>query len=63
MKKQINFFIIIILILLFSNTIVMAYDVEIGDYIGMGEYRGAALLWRCVGEDENGLLIISDKVI
>ena len=63
MKKQINFFIIIILILLISNTIVMAYDVEIGDYIGMGEYRGDALLWRCVGEDENGLLIISDKVI
>lgn len=40
-----------------------ATDIQIGDYLQMGTYYGKPILWRCVGIDENGPLMLSDKII
>ncbi len=37
--------------------------VQTGDYIQMGTYNGEPILWRCIGEDEHGAAMISDKII
>ena len=37
--------------------------IEIGDYVQMGTYYGAPILWRCVDIDENGPLMLSDKIL
>mgnify|MGYP007101889272 CR=1 FL=1 len=35
----------------------------IGEYIQLGTYNGAPIIWRHVDTDENGFLMISDKII
>ncbi|MGN0182563.1 MAG: InlB B-repeat-containing protein [Candidatus Ornithomonoglobus sp.] len=37
--------------------------ISIGDYLVMGSYYGAPILWRCVDIDENGPLMLSDRII
>lgn len=37
--------------------------VRLGDYIQLGSYDGEPILWRCVSVDENGPLMLSDKVL
>ena len=37
--------------------------VNIGNYIQMGTYYGEPILWRCVDIDENGPLMLSDRII
>ena len=37
--------------------------IEIGDYIQMGTYEGTPIVWRCVAEDDNGPLMLSDRVL
>ena len=37
--------------------------VQLGDYIQLGSYENAPILWRCVSVDENGPLMLSDKVL
>ena len=41
------------------------YDIGIGigDYIQFGKYYDDPILWRYVADDENGKLILSDKII
>lgn len=34
-----------------------------GDYIEFGTYEGEPILWRFVSKDENGLLMVSDKIL
>ncbi|MDO5396376.1 MAG: S-layer homology domain-containing protein [bacterium] len=38
-------------------------DINIGEYLQMGTYYGEPILWRCVDIDENGPLMLSDKII
>ena len=38
-------------------------SINIGDYIQMGTYYGKPILWRCVDIDENGPLMLSDKIL
>ena len=38
-------------------------DIAIGEYIQMGSYAGKPIVWRCVAEDGNGSLMLSDKII
>ena len=40
-----------------------AANIDIGDYVQMGTYYGKPILWRCVDIDENGPLMLSDKII
>ena len=37
--------------------------IDIGEYIQMGTYYGEPILWRCVDIDENGPLMLSDRII
>ena len=37
--------------------------IEIGDYITLGKYYDEPILWRCVAIDENGPLMLSDKIL
>ena len=37
--------------------------VRLGDYIWLGSYENEPILWRCVSVDENGPLMLSDKVL
>ena len=37
--------------------------VQLGDYIRLGSYDGEPILWRCVSVDENGPLMLSDRVL
>ena len=34
-----------------------------GGYISLGSYMGEPIVWRCVGEDENGMLLISRDIL
>ena len=38
-------------------------NVQIGDCIELGHYLGEPIVWRCIGIDENGPLMLSDKVL
>lgn len=37
--------------------------IQVGDYITMGTYYDAPIVWRCVAIDENGPLMLSDKIL
>lgn len=37
--------------------------IHIGDYMQMGNYLDEPILWRCVLVDENGPLMLSDKIL
>jgi hypothetical protein len=36
--------------------------INIGDYVQMGKYYDEPILWRCVDIDENGPLMLADKI-
>ena len=38
-------------------------DIKVGDYIKMGTYNNTSILWRCVSIDDNGPLILADKIV
>lgn len=40
-----------------------AASIDIGCYVQMGTYYGQPILWRCVDIDENGPLMLADKII
>lgn len=37
--------------------------VEIGTYISLGKYKGKSIIWRCVDIDENGPLMLADRIV
>lgn len=43
--------------------IVLSSTLQIGDYIQMGNYYNEPILWRCVDIDENGPLMLSDRIL
>ena len=38
-------------------------DIKVGDYVKMGSYNHASILWRCVSIDDNGPLMLADRII
>jgi len=38
-------------------------SIQIGEYLQMGTYYGKPILWRCIDINENGPLMLSDKII
>ena len=38
-------------------------DIKVGDYVKMGTYNNASILWRCVIIDDNGPLMLADRII
>lgn len=37
--------------------------IQLGDYLTMGTYLGEPIVWRCVDIDENGPLMLSDRIL
>ena len=49
-----------------NTTFIYAADIDelsIGDYIQLGTYTDAPIIWRYIDEDENGKLMLSDKIL
>jgi hypothetical protein len=40
-----------------------AATINIGDYVQMGKYYNEPILWRCVDIDENGPLMLADRIL
>ena len=40
-----------------------AADIGIGEYVQLGEFYQEPVLWRCVSQDENGMLMLSDGIL
>ena len=38
-------------------------DIKVCDYVKMGVYNNASILWRCVSIDNNGPLMLADKIV
>lgn len=38
-------------------------SIKVGEYITLGKYYDEPILWRCVAIDENGPLMLSDKIL
>ena len=38
-------------------------DIKVGDYVKIGTYNNASILWRCVSIDDNGPLMLADKIV
>ncbi len=38
-------------------------DIAVGDYISLGRYYDEPIIWRCVAIDDNGPLMLSDKIL
>ena len=38
-------------------------DIKVGDYVKMGAYNNASILWRCISIDDNGPLMLADKIV
>ena len=38
-------------------------NIKVGDYVKMGTYNNASILWRCVSIDNNGPLMLADKIV
>ena len=64
-KRMLSLLLAVILVL--CPLQVMAADnkptIEIGNYIKMGTYEGTPIVWRCVAKDDNGPLMLSDRVL
>ena len=46
-----------------AEVAVSVQDLQIGDYFTLGEYNGEPIVWRYAADDENGKLIVSDKIL
>jgi len=46
-----------------SKILYLSDNLELGDYFTLGKYNDESILWRYVANDENGKLIVSDKVL
>ena len=69
MKKISIYFLTLCLLMSCINILVIAneppgnFALQIGEYFLMGKYKESPILWRCVDNDENGSLILSDKIL
>ena len=46
-----------------TDVILAAETFQIGDYILLGKYYDQPILWRCIDVDENGPLMLSDRIL
>lgn len=63
--KKISLFLILVLLLNVLPNCVMAAgtSVAVGEYVQLGTYLGSPILWRCIEVNDNGYLMLSDKII
>ena len=47
----------------YDQNIYVSSKISVGDYYTLGSYYGEPIVWRCVAIDENGPLMLSDKIL
>ena len=62
-KKIISVLLTAVMAVAMMPVVATAASISIGDYVQMGTYYGKPILWRCVDIDENGPLMLSDKIL
>ena len=69
MRKIILFLMLVIMSSTMTTTLGFSFTAEntltlkMDDYILLGKYNDIPILWKCVDVDENGMLILSDKIL
>ncbi|MDO5396531.1 MAG: DUF6273 domain-containing protein [bacterium] len=65
LRKFIMLISMMLITVMMTITSLAAQDINIaiGDYIQLGTYYNKPILWRCVDIDENGPLMLSDKIL
>lgn len=64
MKKLFSIVALSVLALLCVPTVSYAYKIKSGDYVYLGNYDGEPIVWRAIGDIENGgIEILSDKIL
>ena len=69
MKQRRMLSILLSAVMMLSMTVLPAksadakINIKIGDYIRLGTYNNESVLWRCVNVDDNGPLMLSDRVL
>ena len=72
-KRHMKVFMLTVAVLVLTGTVFALGQIggrsssdpyEIGSYFQLGRYNDAPILWKCINnKDENGVLLLSDKVI
>ncbi len=63
-KKMLSFVLVMTMLCAFIPVTANAgISINIGEYVQMGTYYGEPILWRCVDIDENGPLLLADKIL
>ena len=62
-KTKIFIMLFAIIMSIIPQNVFAKSTIETGSYISMGVYGSNPVLWRCVGNDENGRLMVSDSII
>jgi hypothetical protein len=55
--------ILLLFFLIIFNTTCFAVDIQVGQYLRLGNYDGNPIIWRCVSIDENGPLMLAHNVL
>lgn len=61
MKKIV--FVILCFCILLVAVPVCAASIRVGDYVYFGKYLDSPILWRCTDIDDNGTLLVSERII
>lgn len=48
---------------LIPNLVFAESEIQLGEYMRLGSYNGSKIIWRYVGDDENGKLMLSDEIV
>lgn len=46
-----------------ADDVDLGVQIEVGDYFKLGRYYNEPILWRCIDIDENGPLMLSDRIL
>lgn len=64
MLKRILTVTMALLMLISVNVYAENEEYKIGAYYQLGKYNGSPIIWRCIStDDENGILMVSDKIL
>ena len=64
LNKVLSVIICIIMLASVMPTFALAgTGISVGDYIVMGMYNDEPIIWRCISADENGQLMLADKIL
>ncbi len=54
---------IVMLVSVMPSMVLASASINIGDYVQMGTYNDAPIVWRCIAIDGNGPLLLADEIL